>query len=290
MKAEQLREMFKGGQRFAELDTRLEHIEEMIGKMVAVQAPQQPALSGETVFSRVQQARRELGYERKPAFSLAAWPLQPVDFPSLFESHEAQVVRLLENPPRLRNGGFDLSTRTLSTIVVAQLRRCLIPGRKLLEVWRDGTLICVVPGDEWHLCWGMRSSAETGLRINNLALTETVYLFCDWALKVYENAVPAPEEFKIRIMLSDMTLNGRPLSLNPYRPSEIWLDDDRHPAPEAAPGVHVEIDIDRLNAEPGVLAYRLLADLYAWFGFNATEMPYANREIQPPKIDPAQIG
>jgi schlafen family protein len=286
---EQLRERLKDGRRFSELDTRLGNIEEMVGKIIADHAPRPPTLSDETVLRRVQRARQDVGYEGKPSFSLVAWPLQSADFPNLFESREVPVVGLLENPPQLRSGGFDLSTRRISSIIEARLRRCLIPEHKLLEVWRDGVLICVVPGDDWHLCWGMHSTAETGLRINNIALTETVYLFCDWVLKIYANASPTPARIKIRIILSDMTINGTPCSLSPYRPNPYNLGDGRNPAPRSEPGVHVEIEADPTNAEPGVIAYELLAFLYAWFGFDAAEMPYVNRDSPPPKIDPAQI-
>jgi hypothetical protein len=176
MKPGELRDRLKDGRRFSELDTRLGNIEEMVGKLTAVQSPQPPPFAVETVFRRVQRARREIGYEGKPAFSLAAWPLQPIDFPNLFESHEVPIVRLLEWPPRLRNGGFDFSTLGRSVIVEGLLRRCVVPEHKILEVWRDGPLICVVPGDGWHLCWAMHSTPDTGFRINNLALTETLYL------------------------------------------------------------------------------------------------------------------
>ena len=47
--------------------------------------------------------------------------------------------------------------------------------------------------------------------------------------------------------------------------------------------------LERENAQPGVIAYRLLADLYSWFGFDAAEMPYVNRESHTPRIDPTQI-
>jgi hypothetical protein len=85
MRPGELRDRLKDGRRFLELDTRLGNIEEMVGKLAAGQAPQQPAFTVETVFRRVQRARKEVGYEGKPALSLAAWPLQPIDFPNLFE-------------------------------------------------------------------------------------------------------------------------------------------------------------------------------------------------------------
>jgi hypothetical protein len=290
MKPAELREKLRDGQRFSELESRLGSIEGMIGKALETQAQQrQRGLSDEAVFRRVQQARRAVGYEDKPAFSLAASSLTPVDFPNLFESREVPIVRLLEDPPRLRRSGFDLSTRRLSTIIEGQLRRCLIPDHKLLEVWRDGALISVVPGDDSHLCWAMRSTLETGLRINNLALTETVFLFCDWALKAFENAVPVPTSLRFRMLFSHMVWNEKPFSLNPYRPNEFNLSDDRHPAP-MPDGIHILLDSDRADAEPGAIAYRLLADLFSWFGFDASEMPYADRNSKPPRIDPQQIG
>jgi len=289
MKPSDLRDRLKDGRRFSELDSRLGNIEEMIGKLTVAQVPRPPAFSAEIVFKRVQRARRELGYEDRPAFSLAAWPLQPIDFPDLFESHDVPVVRLLEQPPHLRPMGFDFAPRRLSTIVEGQLRRSIIPESKILEIWRDGPLICVVPGDDWHLCWAMHSTPESGLRINNLALAETVYLFCDWSLRAYANAVPTPERFKIRIMLSGMNVNGIPFALNPHRPNVFNLAGDWRTAPDAAGG-HFEIEVESARADPGVMAYGLLQDVYTWFGFNASEMPYVNREARPARIDPAQIG
>jgi hypothetical protein len=135
----------------------------------------------------------------------------------------------------------------------------------------------------------MRSNEETGLKINNLALAETVYLFCDWVLKAYENATPVPTGLSFRIMLSEMTLNGKPFSLSPYRPNNYNLGDDMRPAPTSEPGIHVLFETERENAQPGVIAYRLLADLYSWFGFDAAEMPYVSRESIPSRIDPTQI-
>jgi len=199
------------------------------------------------------------------------------------------VVRLLEYPPRLRDAGFDFAARRLSAIVEGRLRRSIIPGHKILEVWRDGPLICVVPGDDSHLCWGMRSTQETGLRINTLALTETVYLFCDWSLRIYANAAPVPERFRIRIMFSEMNRNGGVFSLNPYRPNDFNLNENRRAAPDPA-GQHFEFEFEHAAADPAVMAYHLLYDVYTWFGFNAAEMPYVNRGDPQPRIDPAQIG
>ncbi len=134
----------------------------------------------------------------------------------------------------------------------------------------------------------MHSSAATGLRINNLALTETTYLFSDLALKLFPHSAPQPDRLHLMLQLVSMTVNGVPSSLHPYRPNGWNLDHDRHPAPGDEKVVHIEIA--RAGSEPGSLSYRLLADLYAWFGFNAADMRYADRSAEPPRIDPAQIA
>jgi hypothetical protein len=298
MKASELRERLKDGLRFAELNARLMNVEEMVGKAAARDQPPPhptgplkmiPALVAEEVLKRVERAREVVGFQSRPTFSLLAWPDVPIDFPGLFESREDAIVQLLEHPPQLRNGGFDLLAGRLSTIVEGKLRRCTAPGYRLLEVWRDGPLIGVWQGDGGHLCWGMDSPPEAGLRINNLALTETVFLFCYWALKMYKFAALEPGRLRFRMMFSDMAPTRKPFSLNPHPISTIAFKfyDDGQPAPESA-GKHFDIQTDFANAEAGTVAYKLLFDLYTWFGFEANRVPYVNRDKEP-MIDPALI-
>jgi hypothetical protein len=299
MKSAELRERLKDGLRFAELNTRLMNVEEMVGTIVARDQPpphqtglikMSPALLPEVIVRRVQRAREEVGFASRPTFSLVAWPDVPIDFPSLFESREDPVVQTLEHPPELRNGGFGLLRGRPSVIVEGKLRRCIAPGYRLLEVWRDGPVLSVSEGNGDHLCWGMNSTDETGLQINNLALTETVYLFCDWALDIYKSAKGKPTQLNFRMMFSDMAPGGRPFRLNsaPAGTFEFRYFDGGRPAPDPA-GQHFEITTDFTSAEPGVIAYQLLFDLYTWFGFESSQVPYVNRNKLPARIDPDLI-
>jgi hypothetical protein len=288
-KPAQLRERLRDGIRFGEIDSRLRNIEEMVGSRLAPNdrvSSATPPITSEELLRRAHQARQAAGFQSEPVLLLAAWPLQATVFPDLFESRNAPVVRLLEQPPILRNNGFDLSTRRASAIIEGTLRRCLLPNRKVLEAWRDGCLIGVMPGDDSFLGWAMRSTPEIGQSINNLALTESVYLFCDWAIRMYELAVPSPSIFKIRIMLMDMLVNDKPFRLGVYPPSSLTLGTGERLSPPGYPSVAVDEDVQRENAHAGAVAYRLLSYLYAWFGFDAVDMPYVNREVQPPVIDP----
>jgi hypothetical protein len=288
MKPAQIRERLKDGLRFGEIQAQLNNIEATVGHLVAAKTqPEPPFTFDPEVFKRVIAARKALGLEGRPAFSHVAWPMERIDFPGLFQSHSAPVVRLLDNPPEPRPGGFGPMSERMSAIVEGRFRRSFAPGFRLLEVWKDGPLISVVQGDDGHLCWGTRHDERMALKINNIALTETTYLFCDWALKTYQHAVPVPARFKIRMMLSEMNTITGSFNLSPGRLTRFNALFPGTPAPDPM-GMHVEVEAES-NAHPGVIAYRLLADLYAWFGYNEADMPYADRDSQPPEIDPSQL-
>jgi hypothetical protein len=285
MPVQQLRERLKDGFRFSEFDGRLRGIEEALGKLVATPTRQEPAISSNRLVRRLREAQASAGLQERPTMLLAAWTQQRVEIPTLFESQATDVVQLLENPPRLRNGGFDLNTRRPSEIIQGKLRRTKSTGNKLLEVWRDGVLIFAAPGDEWHLCWGMRSDDTTGLRINNHALAETTFLFSKLAIKLYEHAVPQPGKLKFSMSLGAMTMFGKPCSLYPHPPDPygLWVDETRYAPADSWQGT---VETERLGADPAVTSYRLLAELYAWFGFNADQIPYVDGAKTPPRIDP----
>jgi hypothetical protein len=289
MKPAQIRERLKDGLRFGEIQAQLNNIEATVGNLVAAKNQPVPPFTFDTeIFKRVKAARDALGLEGKPTFSHVAWPLESIDFPGLFQSNTAAVVRLLENPPEPRPGGFGLMSKRQSAIIEGKFRRCVAPGFRLLEVWKDGPLISVVEGDDGHLCWSTRFDERMALKINNIALAETTYLFCDWALKTYQHAVPIPAKFKIRMMLSEMNISADTFSLSrgPLTPINAFFPGT--PAPDPI-GAHVSIEAQS-NARPDVIAYRLLADFYAWFGYNETDMPYVNRDCQPPEIDRSQLA
>ena len=96
---------------------------------------------------RVSEALSAVNLSNDPAFAIGAYPRRLLELRELFVSRNARLVQLLENPPKLRHSGFDLSTGTISRIVEGRLRRVIIDGYKLLELHRDGTLVFVTRGD-----------------------------------------------------------------------------------------------------------------------------------------------
>jgi hypothetical protein len=297
MSFQELRERLKDGFRFSTIDERMRGVEEGLAKLVGTAIQKARLIPDETVVHRITQARQIIGLNERPTLYLAAWPSETTEFPTLFESRTTPLVLLLDNPPRLRNHGFDLSTGQLSEIVQGLLRRSTSPRDKLLELWRDGVLIFVAPGDEWFLSWGMESTASTGLTINTHALTEVTYLFSAFTLKIFEYSVPKPAKLNFYLGLTTMMPERQPFYLSSKRPDRIFPDRG-----VPAPGDRnvVKREFERASADAGAISYQLLSDLYAWFGFEADQMPFTNRfsrlaqdpgsEVPPSKIDPSLLS
>jgi hypothetical protein len=245
-----LRERLKDGVRFGELSTRLESLQAILARLAPSAAPVgQESLAPETIRDRIERARAAGGFENTPTLFLASWAREGVEVPSLFEGRLAPIVRLLEDPPRLRPTGFSLAGRgRLSEIVEGQLRRVTVPGSRLLELWRDGCLVAILPGGDLHLCWGMNSTPQTGLKINNFALAETTYILATLALRVCEFTEPRPVMLNFQLGLENMTWHDRRCSLDAAEiPNRIWFGDSR-PAPGYRASFCVQVPVEGSNA------------------------------------------
>lgn len=215
--------------------------------------------------------------------------MERVEIPTIFEGRDAEVVRLIEHPPELRRGGFDLDTGSPARIVRGQLRRAVAAGGKIFELWRDGTLIFAASGDEDFLCWGRRPPGMAFLRINPLALIESTYLFAELSRLVFERAQPHPKAIQYALGLEGMTFNGKPCVLIPGPIGgfawEFGTDVHQPPQPRAS----VSLMWNNSPIKPGCVAFLLVREVYRWFGIEDEAIPYKEREGDEFVISPEQI-
>jgi hypothetical protein len=280
--------LMRDGLRFDSLAEQLEDLRLLLEKQRLQQ--EQPAVPIEKVLSgRVERALTEVGLHDKPVFILSATPEQRVQIPSLFERKDAPIVRLLEKPPELRVSGFDLMAGSSARIVEGQFRRVMTPEYKLLELWRDGTLIFIGAGDDSVLGWGRTARRGQLIRINPLVLVESTYLFAELTRGVYENAEPRPSAIAYGLELRNMTVNDTPCGLipGPLGTFAQMYGTDIHPAPSAS--TKIVVHWDGPGIPPGRIALLLLAELYVWFGIEHDKIPYTKKVGNLPEIDPVQI-
>jgi hypothetical protein len=235
------------------------------------------------VKEKARNAEETAQLSARPVFVLAATPYQSTNIPRLFSSRDSDVVRLLEDPPELRSGGFGPDAGLNSRIVEqGEARRTVIDHYKLLEVWKDGTLVSVAEGGADFLSWGSR--AENLLRINQLVLVEATYLFVKLVNDVLAWADPAPLTVYYLLGMRRMTIQ-EPAILFPGP-----LSNFPHGQRRAQGSERVVTFSASFGTDPRLIAFKLVAQVYHWFGFDEDNIPYTEQSTSGERIiSPDQI-
>jgi hypothetical protein len=210
------------------------------------------------------------GLEKEPIFYLYCSPSKVLNLRGLFEGRDHPLVKLLHQPPRVRQSGFDIEANINSTIVEGRLRRTVSGGGRILEVHRSGIILFVCDGGQSGLSWAPRSQ-EGLLRINQLALVEMTYLFVAFAWKLYGNVQLAPScDLAVAIGLERMESPQGFSRLAPG-PLERWGHRSPLKAPDSKFRACVQTAIGRT---PELVAVELLELIYNWFGIDSSQIPY----------------
>jgi hypothetical protein len=284
MRVHDLRERLKDGMRYRDLDRKLENIESLLVRQSTDSIGEKTQATTEHLLQRAADTSIATGLTDDPWFYLLANPSESARFPRIFESHESPEVKLLENPPTYRYAGFDLQTQGRAEIVRAELIRKVTPGRRGLDLWRDGTLIFVGRGDSGLLGWACKGT-EDELLINNVALMETVCLFLELSVEMFRLAAPVPKQIKILFELKDSPNEKRTYKLgNTNLSRDIVFDFGWREGPNNRRVFAIQFDLE--SAIPQAEAFELLKQIYNWFGFTDDQIPYVDRKSTPIRIDP----
>jgi hypothetical protein len=294
--AEAVRGYMRDGMRFSEITRRLDSIQAFLGDS----GPNAPTgLTDPEILDRISEAEKTVDRATRPDIALSAFSTSSCSFPELFSSNSAEVVRLIEEPPVMRPDGFAITpsgARWSSQIIQGRLRRVVVQANKLIELWQDGALVTVGPGDDDMLCWFTRShtNSKPGLPIRSFVLAEVTVNFCSLALEVFKHALPTPSHLRFILKLDNMTEDGVPCTLG--------ATDDRGPNTFRFPGSTRGAPSSTLTStyvapfkdlDLGHVVYQLLGRTYVQFGLNYDQMPYVEpnqRRITPESLFPNLRG
>ncbi len=130
------------------------------------------------------------------------------------------------------------------------------------------------PGDYDLLCWARQPADGSGLPIRNFVLGEVTLNFVRFATEIFKYMDPPTTHLTFLLRLENMAVNGVPCTLSSER------DNIKFPRPgvkKTAPdtsSIRAEFRTQFPNIDVGSVVYELLAQIYAFFGFNHNEMPY----------------
>lgn len=240
----------------------------------SIDGPSRPPIDESEWVKRIEQAIAAAKLTELPSFGLSAAPRIGVDIPGLVQSQKSPVVKLLEHPPELRSHGFDLTVSMPPELAPGgKMRRAVRPKHKLLELWRDGCLIFIADGGDGFLCWPMQQMPMRPRQIHTLVLAESAMLFCTLAQAIYKEAVPHPRSVQYTIEFRNLTDDKKNPLLAPNEVQQYpWFGAGPHVAPYGGERFVVQADPDE---DPAIAAFRLVSEVYVWFGIEEDQIPYA---------------
>lgn len=274
--AEELHHAFKDGVRF---DEHLSGISEMLGELLSQRKTlDSHGIEQETIERRITNAIEAVGFSDNTSYVLLSYPETTVGIAGLFESRTSDVVKLIDDPPELRYAGFDITTGERSRIINGEFRRSVLKSYKLLDVWRDGTMVSISNGDEGFLCWGDYSKAQF-LRINTIALIESTYLFSLLVKKVFEQGQAPDCIVSIKLQIKNIPQEKK-YGLSKAIPGSMqWkFNFDREIGWTTERNLSVSYAWSWRDTRPENAAYELVSELYTKFGHEHENIPYTKEE------------
>jgi hypothetical protein len=259
--------------RLEDIGTRIERLEATMLRQAQTDELVLQVQRESTFVEDVKQMIEEVAMDCRPRLILGAIPVQPLQLPSLFSSREDPLVRAFENPPELRDAGFDLGLERPSEILRGTSRRVSIPSYKSMQLSVDGELIVLVVGDEDFLAWASNSKLGQPIRINSFVLAEVVLIFALYVKNIYKFGKPQPTSIRLYIGLERMSRDSKPsiltsVRVGPYA-SHSNSTDRSAPSSNCLESVYVPLD-----ETPERMSFLLRAQLYRWFGFDDSNIPY----------------
>lgn len=227
----------------------------------------------------------------EPRLYLAAAPTAAATVPGLTQPRGVREV--IEDPPHLRQMGFDLRTLDRARLIEGTRLRVSNGTRKHIDLLDDGTLLAIATFDEF-LGWGRRDFLSDP-KANGLAVIEFTYDF----VLLYERLLseyirPRPQQVRCGIGLRHAIFaSGGGGETKMYLAPGPIVQVDFGYGHEEAPSDRFDwtTDVHVAEEEPyvpvGEVAYKLVRRFYNWFSHMDDAIPYTSESGT--AIDPDQI-
>jgi hypothetical protein len=201
---------------------------------------------------------------------LSAMSTEHAELRTIFSNKPDSIRRRLENPPGLRPNGWDLRTGDEAKFIGGELIR-VESFRSTIDLYRDGTLIFAGQVNRDFLAW----SDKTDARLHPLAFAEVVLNFARFYQLVLSDFQTAPSTLRFQIDLRNMWLDNEKTRLPAGPVTNQWWEVMAGPPMEApADTWSYNCLVSSERYSPDRVAFRLIHELYIWFGHSEESIPY----------------
>lgn len=217
---------------------------------------------------------------------LSVMPTEDTELRSIFSDRPNSIRRQLEEPQPLRTNGWDLRTGGQAKFIGGELIR--VEGyRSIIDLYRDGTFIFGGLIHRNFLAW----SDEADAQLHPLALAEVVINFAQFYKLVLDDCRISPSHLEFRVDLRNLWL-GKNKTYLPAGPvldhAWGWSNKPKREAPESTWSHTFQVSSSEYNYER--IAFRLIHEMYIWFGHSEESIPYRKETDTGPAIDADAIA
>lgn len=227
---------------------------------------------------RIQDSLGFAGFAQEPTIVLScSYRPQPNNIKDIFAT-TSRAVDLMERPPKLRNGGWDLDTGDRARPIAGGYLEVRNEQRKLLRVYRDGQHTFSA-GMEF-LGYGVNGRGDSATNFNLLSVAELITNFVTFS-KVMGDCLEKPASsaiFSIAIsnpQAEDYPENPIVLKLHAYNGASMRETGDGFSLEWGQRDIFARfannVSIERI-------AYLLYSELCYFFGVRSDEIPYINKK------------
>jgi hypothetical protein len=128
----------------------------------------------------------------------------------------------------------------------------VVPGQRLIELWKDGVFIFIAPGDEDFLGWRMHDFD------------------------------PKPPTLRLTVGFDNLPRTTGPATLTSTPEGKMRIAGSARNAP--GPALKAYQLADLADYDPERVAYLLMADIYNGFGYDSMSVPYINLSDERPRL------
>jgi hypothetical protein len=255
---------------------------ELLGRIANLESLVEQHFSAKTAAESLEQREETLtkriarlideasGMKDQRNFVLCVTPAEHAELRTIFSNRPDSIRRQLEDPHGLRLNGWDLRTRDQAKFICGEL----IPvegDRSIIDLYRDGTFIFGGLIDRNFLAW----SDEANVRLHPLALAEVVINFARFYRLVLDDFRIAPSRLEFRVDLRNLWLGNEKTCLSAGPVSDPWWEARATPRLEAPANTwNHKFLVPSEAYNPDHVAFRLIHELYIWFGHSEESIPY----------------
>jgi len=240
---------------------------------------------GERIEERISRALEHENLKERRTITISVYTNQPTQLKSIFLTGENSIRKHLEHPPTLRYGGWDLRTLDQAKIIRGEMIRVTNANRKVIDLYRDGTLVFVGLAEPTFFAWNDKNKQK----LNPLAVIEVIYSFFSFYKFVLDDMSELPNDFTVRVDFRNLHSGGEKSYLVPHLVTghDYLFELDKVDAPYDGDSLSKTFSTN--NYDIAVIGFEITKEIFLWFGIEEDKVPYIKTENNLQMIDTRAI-